>query len=89
MGSGPPHTAIPGVVARYCDWGLRLLAASMGRISWGEGPPYQGMFQSFVIKSDNHCLIVRHYIERNPLRADVASKGQDWVWSSLGQYFAG
>ena len=56
--------------------------------SWGEGPLYQGRFKSFAIKSDNHCLIVKRYIERNPLRADLVSKAQDWVWSSLGQYFA-
>ncbi|MBP6218594.1 MAG: transposase [Oligoflexales bacterium] len=53
--------------------------------SWGEGSLYQGRFKSFPVKNDRHCLIVKRYIERNPLRANLVSNAQEWLWSSLGQ----
>ena len=56
--------------------------------STGEGPLYQGRFKSFPIKCDDHFFIVRRYIERNPIRASLVTKAQDWAWSSIGQdYF--
>ena len=56
--------------------------------SWGEGPLYQGRFKSFPIKNDQHVLVVRRYIERNPLRAELVHKAQEWPWSSLGQFYS-
>jgi putative transposase len=54
----------------------------------GEVPLYQGRFKSFPIKCDEHFFVVRRYIERNPIRASLVTKAQDWAWSSIGQdYF--
>jgi len=50
----------------------------------GTGPVYQGRFKSFPVQADEHFLIVMRYVERNPLRANLATRAQDWRWSSLG-----
>jgi len=49
----------------------------------GTGPLYQGRFKSFPVESDEHFLTVARYVERNPLRAKLVERAQDWRWSSL------
>ena len=49
----------------------------------GSGPLYQGRFKSFPIASDGHFLRVCRYVERNPLRAGLVTRAEDWRWSSL------
>jgi putative transposase len=51
----------------------------------GTGPLYQGRFKSFPVQADDHLLTVLRYVERNPLRANLVPRAQDWRWSSLGQ----
>ena len=34
-------------------------------------------------RSDEHYLTVLRYVERNPLRANMVVRSQDWEWSSL------
>jgi len=50
----------------------------------GAGPVYQGRFKSFPVQTGEPFLIVMRYIEGNPLRANLVTRGQDWRWSSLG-----
>jgi putative transposase len=50
----------------------------------GTGPLYQGRFKSFPIQEDEHLQWVRRYVERNPLRARLVRRGENWPWSSLG-----
>lgn len=49
----------------------------------GYGHVYQGRYKSFPVQTDEHFLQVARYIERNPLRANLVQKAQDWHWSSL------
>ncbi len=51
--------------------------------SAGTGPLYQGRFKSFPICRDEHFLTVCRYVERNPLRANLVTRADDWRWSSL------
>src|SRR4030042_620738 len=51
--------------------------------SIGHGHIYQGRYKSFPIERDNHFLQVCRYAERNPLRAGLVQKAEDWKWSSL------
>ena len=51
--------------------------------SIGCGHLYQGRYKSFPIEKDNHFLQVCRYVERNPLRAGIVQKAEDWQWSSL------
>jgi putative transposase len=48
----------------------------------GHGHLYQGRFKSFPIEQDEHLLTVLHYVERNPLRAKLVRRAQDWRWGS-------
>jgi len=50
----------------------------------GTGPVYEGRFGSFPVEVDEHFLTVARYMERNPLRANLVARAQDWAWSSLG-----
>ncbi len=49
----------------------------------GTGPLYQGRFKSFPIEQDDHLVTVLRYVERNPLRANLVARAEDWRWSSL------
>ncbi|HMO15880.1 MAG TPA: hypothetical protein PKA83_17305, partial [Pirellulaceae bacterium] len=37
----------------------------------------------FPVQSDEHYLTVLRYVERNPLRANMVERSQDWERSSL------
>jgi putative transposase len=47
------------------------------------GHVWQGRFKAFPIEQDDHLLVVLRYIERNPLRAGLVARADDWLWSSL------
>jgi REP-associated tyrosine transposase len=49
----------------------------------GYGPLYQGRYKSFVVQRDEYLLTAGRYIERNPLRAKLVRRAEDWRWSSL------
>src|SRR4029077_7575228 len=49
----------------------------------GTGHLYQGRFKAFPIQEDEHLYTVLRYVERNPLRANLVSRAEDWPWSSL------
>ena len=49
----------------------------------GSGHVWQGRFKAFPVQSDEHYLTVLRYVERNPLRANLVQRSQDWEWSSL------
>jgi putative transposase len=49
----------------------------------GIGHVYQGRFRSFIIQEDEHLRTVMRYVERNPLRAKLTQRAEDWRWSSL------
>jgi putative transposase len=51
----------------------------------GSGALYQGRFRSFPVREDEHFLKVCRYVERNPLRAKLVERAQEWAWSSLGR----
>jgi putative transposase len=48
----------------------------------GHGHLYQGRFKSFPIEQDEHLMTVLRYVERNPLRAKLVKRAEDWRWGS-------
>ena len=48
----------------------------------GYGHVYQGRFKSFPVQDDDYFLQVCRYVERNPIRAGLVGKIEDWQWSS-------
>jgi putative transposase len=74
-----------GDLSAFMQW-LTLAHAQRWRTahhSIGYGPLYQGRFKAFPIQEDAHLLTVLRYVERNPLRARIVRRAQDWRWSSL------
>ncbi len=51
----------------------------------GSGHLYQGRYKSFIIEKDKHLLSVIRYVERNPLRAKLVKKAENWSFSSLSK----
>jgi putative transposase len=49
----------------------------------GTGHLYQGRFKAFPIEEDDHLYTVLRYVERNPLRAGLVERAEQWRWSSL------
>jgi putative transposase len=55
----------------------------------GSGHLWQGRFKAFPIQQDEHLVTVLRYIERNPLRAGLVGRAEDWLWSSARERRAG
>ena len=74
-----------GVLSRFVQW-LTMTHAQRWhahRHSGGRGHLYQGRFKSFAIQEGWHFLSVCRYVERNPLRANLVARAEDWRWGSL------
>jgi putative transposase len=74
-----------GDLARWMHWLLtahvqqhRVRHRTTGRI-------WQGRYKAFPIQTDRHLLTVLRYVERNPVRAELASHAIDWKWSSSSE----
>ena len=50
------------------------------------GHVWQGRFKAFPIQEDTHLLTVLRYVERNPLRAGLASDVTSWPYTSLATW---
>lgn len=55
----------------------------------GYGHLYQGRYKSFPIESDEHFYQVVRYVERNPLRANMVRRAEEWRYSSLWRRISG
>lgn len=55
----------------------------------GQGHVYQGRFKSFPVETDEHFFQVMRYVERNALRAGLASTAEAWPWCSLWRRIQG
>ncbi len=48
----------------------------------GTGHLYQGRFKAFPVQADEHFYAVARYVERNPVRAGLVERAENWQWSS-------
>jgi REP-associated tyrosine transposase len=48
----------------------------------GTGTIYQGRYKAIAVKDDGHFLTLCRYVERNPVRARLVARVEDWEWSS-------
>jgi putative transposase len=55
----------------------------------GTGHIYQGRFKSFPIEDGESFYAVCRYVERNPLRANLVQRAEQWRWSSLWRRIQG
>ncbi len=72
-----------GDLSRWMHWLLTTHVRRYQRHYHSSGHIWQGRFKSFPIQEDDHLRVVLRYIERNPLRAKLVARAEDWPWSSL------
>lgn len=70
-------------LSRFMQWLLTAQVRRYHRHYQSSGHVWQGRFKAFPIQQDEHLLTVLRYIERNPLRAGLVARAEDWPWSSL------
>jgi len=73
-----------GEVSRWMQWLTTTHVRRHHRRHGTDGHLWQGRFKAFPIQRDEHLLSVLRYVERNPLRAKLVARAEDWPWSSLG-----
>lgn len=81
------HPLEDGDLGKYMQW-LTLTHTQRWHTkneTTGTGHLYQGRYKSFIIQGDNHLLSVIRYVERNPLRAKLVKKAENWGFSSLAR----
>jgi len=49
----------------------------------GQGHLYQGRYKSFLCQDDNYFLTLVRYVERNPKKANLVKKAEEWKWGSV------
>jgi len=49
----------------------------------GSGHLYQGRYKSFLVQTNDYFVQLCKYVERNPLRARLVKRAEQWKWSSL------
>lgn len=76
-----PHK--DGDLSRWMQWLMTSHVRRYHRHYNSSGHVWQGRFKAFPVQSDEHYLAVLRYVERNPLRANIVERSQDWEWSSL------
>jgi putative transposase len=67
-------------------WMQRLMTSRVRRYHQhyhSSGHVWQGRFKAFPIEQDEHLHTVLRYAERNPLRAGLVERAEEWPWSSL------
>jgi len=75
-----------GDLSRFMNW-LTLTHTQrwhQHRRSVGEGHVYQGRFKSFPVETSEYLLTVCRYVERNPVRAGLVERAEQWRWCSAG-----
>ena len=72
-----------GDLSRWMQWLMTTHVRRYLSHYHHSGHVWQGRFKSFPIQDDGHLLTVLRYVERNPLRAGLVPKAEDWPWSSL------
>ncbi len=55
----------------------------------GYGHLYQGRYKAFLVQKDTYLLQLIRYVERNPLRAKLVKKAEQWQWGSAYRRYLG
>jgi putative transposase len=72
-----------GELSRWMQWLLTTHVRRYLAHYHRTGHVWQGRFKAFPIQEDDHLRLVLRYIERNPLRAELVTRAEQWRWSSL------
>jgi putative transposase len=78
-----------GDLGRWMRWLLTTHALRYHRHYKTSGHVWQGRYKAFPIQDDAHLATVLRYVERNPVRVELAERAEHWKWSSLPRWLAG
>jgi putative transposase len=81
--------AADGDLGRWMRWLLTTHAQRYHRHYQTSGHVWQGRFKAFPIQDDAHLTTVLRYVERNPVRAELVARAEEWRWSSLAGWVSG
>jgi len=76
-------------LSRWMHWLLTAHVCRYHQHYKSSGHLWQGRFKAFPIQQDEHLLAVLRYIERNPVRAGLAARAEEWPWSSARDWKMG
>lgn len=71
-----------GDLARWMQWVTTCHVRRYHRHYKGSGHVWQGRYKAFVAQDTTYLLTLLRYVERNPVRAGLAVRAEDWPWSS-------
>jgi putative transposase len=73
-----------GDLSLYVGWVTNTHAQRFrrGTDTIGQGAVYQSRFQAVGVKDPIHLLDVWRYVERNPVKAGLVQRAEEWNWSS-------
>ncbi len=74
-----------GDLQKYMKWitGVHTARWHAAKNVVGQGHLYQGRYKSFICQDDFHLPTLIRYVERNPKKAGLVKKAEDWQWGSL------
>jgi REP element-mobilizing transposase RayT len=52
------------------------------------GSLYQGRFKAILVEGQTHAAALSRYVHRNPVRAGIVARPQDYAWSSYRDYLS-
>jgi len=70
-------------ISAFMQWWMTTHVRRYHRHHGTSGHVWQGRFKSFPIQADDHFLTVVRYVLQNPVRARLATRVDEWPWSSL------
>lgn len=76
-----------GLARAFGEAHRRYTAFINSREEW-TGHLFQGRFASVVL-DERHLLTAARYVALNPVRAGLATRAEDWPWSSVRAHLAG
>ena len=72
-----------GAMGRWMRWLMTSHVRRYHRYHNTSGHVWQGRYKSFPAQDNRHLYAVLRYVERNPVRANLAAAARQWEWSSL------
>jgi len=75
-------------LSRFMFWMTTVHAQRWRRAreTAGQGAVYQGRYKAIPVQNDCHLLVLLWYVERNPVRAGLVSRAEEWRWSSATEH---
>ncbi len=78
-----------GRLSEGMQWLASRYTQHMNYARGRDGPIFKGRFLSIDIEDDAHLVRVSRYIHLNPVEAGLATRPENWPWSSAAAYLSG